>query len=180
MERGHGSLWSHHTLHTSLAFPRDRCHTDRSESNTCAFMWAGVYLHESMHSWVCGAKVTENQEGGTQIKVAEKQSQYVDFPCHPIVLIVFFTYKKRAYHRSLCLWCRRAWMETVSPGSLLTCAPVLGFTPGYAIFPQLAPIGFFLSPFDLRRINSAWLPLRHRKTWWWVRQGHVERGTQWG
>jgi len=44
----------------------------------------------------------------------------------------------------------------VTAGSLLTCVPVLGFTPGYAIFPQIGPLGFFSFPaFDLRRINSA-------------------------
>lgn len=46
----------------------------------------------------------------------------------------------------------RDWkLSSVSGESLLTCVSVLGFTPGYAIFPQLAPVGFFFfffpSPF---------------------------------
>lgn len=74
----------------------------------------------------------------------------------------------------------KTWVDhsTGGVGSLLTYVPVLGFAPGYAIFPPASPHWLlFFSPFDLRRINSAWLPSVENLVRW-VRQGHMQRGIQ--
>lgn len=73
-----------------------------------------------------------------------------------------------------------AFVSNINIESLLTRVPFRGVMPGYAIIPQIAPVGSFFPlfpPFDLRRINSAWLRFRQRKTQRWVRQGRVARGT---
>lgn len=55
-----------------------------------------AYLHESLHSCVCEAKVTKKQEDGMPIKRTEKQAQYVDFCFYPIVFHLYFSLIKKS------------------------------------------------------------------------------------